>query len=316
MRLRDAVSQYIKSRRALGGKFVTEAQVLHFFLKGLDEDIGCDDATPDQARHFLEGHGKLTQTRALKFCVLDAFFGFAISRGYASSSPMPLRDDEPRKPSPPPPYVYTRDELCRLFDAVRVSQARAFQIDAETFLTLLLLLYGAGLRGGEAFRLTFSDVDLSNAVLTVRISKFYKSRLVPVGPQLADALRAYAKLRATRPRPAGKDSTFLANQDGTPLSSSSVYSVFQKVRCTAGLDLTDRTRQLPSLHSLRHTFAVHRLTAWYREGADVQRLLPLLSTYLGHATLASTQVYLTMTPELLQQASLRFERYARGDEDA
>ena len=66
------------------------------------------------------------------------------------------------------------------------------------------------------------------------------------------------------------------------------------------------------LHSLRHSFAVHRVTAWYREGADVQRLLPVLSTYLGHARLSDTQVYLSMTPELLQEASLRLERHARG----
>jgi integrase len=72
---------------------------------------------------------------------------------------------------------------------------------------------------------------------------------------------------------------------------------------------------VPRLHDLRHSFAVHRLTAWYREGCDVQRLLPVLSIYLGHADLEGTKVYLTMTPELLQQASLRFERYARGGSD-
>ena len=75
-------------------------------------------------------------------------------------------------------------------------------------------------------------------------------------------------------------------------------------------------RHSPRLHDLRHSFAVHRLTDWYRQGADVQRLLPVLSTYLGHTDLAGTQVYLSMTPELLQQASSRFERYASGGSDA
>jgi site-specific recombinase XerD len=70
------------------------------------------------------------------------------------------------------------------------------------------------------------------------------------------------------------------------------------------------------MHDLRHSFAVHRLTAWYREGADVQRLLPVLSTYLGHSDLEGTKIYLTMTPELLAQASMRFARFARGGEDA
>jgi site-specific recombinase XerD len=75
-------------------------------------------------------------------------------------------------------------------------------------------------------------------------------------------------------------------------------------------------RQVPRLHDLRHSFAVHRLTAWYRQGADVQRLLPVLSTYLGHSDLEGTKVYLSMTPELLQQASLRFARYVEGGQDA
>jgi site-specific recombinase XerD len=80
----------------------------------------------------------------------------------------------------------------------------------------------------------------------------------------------------------------------------------------AGVRRKDDASEQPRLHDLRHAFAVHRLTAWYREGADVQRLLHHLSVYLGHAHLANTQIYLTMTPELLQQAGTRFERYARG----
>ena len=172
------------------------------------------------------------------------------------------------------------------------------------------------MRGAEARGLTLADVDLSASVLTVHDTKFYKSRLVPVGLQLVNTLREYGKMRATRPRPAGKDSTFLANRDGTRLTGSTAQHAFRRLRCTAGIGDTDATRQPPGLHSLRHSFAVHRLVAWYRQGADVQRLLPFLSTYLGHARLAETQVYLSMTPDLLHEASLRFERYARGDGDA
>ena len=100
------------------------------------------------------------------------------------------------------------------------------------------------------------------------------------------------------------------------LSRGSPIHSFRRLRRAAGICDTDRSRLAPTLHSLRHTFAVHCLTAWYRQGADVQRLLPVLSTYLGHAKLADTQVYLSMTPELLQRASLRFERFARGHGDA
>ena len=92
-------------------------------------------------------------------------------------------------------------------------------------------------------------------------------------------------------------------------------ATFTRAKRSAGIHGSQHTRQSPRLHSFRHTFAVHRLTSWYRQGADVQRLLPVLSTYLGHAKLENTQVYLSMTPELLQQASLRFESYARGHND-
>jgi integrase len=92
-----------------------------------------------------------------------------------------------------------------------------------------------------------------------------------------------------------------------------LQNAFKRLRNHAGIHRTDGGRYQPRLHDLRHTFAVHRLTSWYQQGADVQRLLPNLSVYLGHINVASTQVYLTMTPELLQEASARFESYARRE---
>ena len=108
------------------------------------------------------------------------------------------------------------------------------------------------------------------------------------------------------------DSTFLANRDGTPLVKGTVQTAFAKLLQAAGIERSDDGRRAPCLHSLRHTAAVNRLTSWYRRGADVQRLLPALSTWLGHAHLDGTQVYLSMTPELLQEASLRFDHYVNG----
>ena len=176
----------------------------------------------------------------------------------------------------------------------------------------LLLLYGAGLRSGEARRLTIGDVDLEEAVLTVRDTKFFKNRLVPVCPQLADALSAYSRRRARRPLPEGMVSTFLACRDGSPLNGATAYSVFAKLLRAAEIQGSIDGHRGPCLHALRHAAAVNRLTAWYRAGADVQRLLPVLATYLGHANLNGTQVYLSMTPELLQEASVLFDRYING----
>ena len=226
--------------------------------------------------------------------------------------------DAPRSPVRAPPYIYSRDELVRLFDpaTVEASRRRAVQLDAVTFRTLLLLLYGAGLRFGEATRLTLADVDLANAVLTIRATKFYKSRLVPVGPQLAALLGSHVTLRQRAGLVEGQDALLLANRDGTQLASSTVLAAFDTLRRLAVVHRPAAGRTIPRLHDLRHSFAVHRLTSWYRQGADVQRLLPVLSTYLGHADLEGTKIYLSMTPELLEEASLRFARYAAGGRHA
>lgn len=313
MKLRDAIPQYIEWRRVHGAKFETGAITLNLFLRTINADIDCDAVTRDQVRTFLAGTGKLTRNRENKYGSLNGFYRFAISRGYASCSPLP--DNEPKPPKSARAYIYSRDEIRRLFDAIEFSRRYALQLDADTFRTLLLLLYGTGLRGREARRLTVVDVDLSAAVLTVRDTKFFKSRLVPVGPQLASALEAYAAKRATRTLPLGRDSSFLANRDGSPLNRDTIQCAFAGLLRTAGIEGTDDTCRPPCLHSFRHTFAVHRLTDWYRQDADVQRLLPYLSTYLGHSELAYTQVYLPMTPELLQEASLRLERYLKGEND-
>jgi len=311
MTLRDAIGQYILWRQAHGAKFTTGTDILRHFLGYADGDMACDAVTTAQVLAFLAGKGPLTRNRENKYYALAGFWRHAISRGHASRSPLP--DNEPRSPVRAPPYIYSRDELRRLFDpaTLEISRRSAVQLDAVTFRTLLLLLYGAGLRFSEATHLTLADVDLPEAVLTIRATKFYKSRLVPVGPQLAKVLNAHVVLRQRSSLAQGQDSFLLANRDETQLASSTVQAAFDALRRIAGILSTAGGRRIPRLHDLRHSFAVHSLTAWYRQGADVQRLLPVLSTYLGHADLEGTKVYLSMTPELLQQASLRFARFAR-----
>lgn len=314
MTLRDAINQYIAWRQAHGEKYRSCSAILHLFLKSVGGETNCNAVTPAQVLSFLAGKGPLTRNRENKYSALAGFYRYAINRGYVMRSPLP--DNEPKPPASAPPHIFSRDELRRLFDAMEDSRGRAAQLDADTFRTLLFVLYGAGLRVGEARRLTLADVDLPGAVLTIRGTKFYKSRLVPIGPQLATMLKTYGSLRASRPLQQGSNSFFLANRDGTPLAHSTILQAFAELRRAAGIHGANGRRHSPRLHDLRHSFAVHRLTDWYRQGADVQRLLPVLSTYLGHTDLAGTQVYLSMTPELLQQASSRFERYASGGDDA
>ena len=316
MTLREAIEQYIRWRQAHGAKFTNSAGLLRGFVRHAGSDTPCNHVNTAQILAFLAGHEPLTRTRENKYYALVGFWRYAISRGYASRSPLPA--NERSSPERAPPYIYSRDELARLFDPTTVETSRrgAVQLDAVTFRTLLILLYGAGLRYGEASRLTLADVDLTNAVLTIRATKFFKSRLVPVGPQLAAVVATHVSQRRRAGLVDDGNALLLANRDGTRLASSTVQDAFDTLRRVAGVGRSAGGRTIPRLHDLRHSFAVHRLTSWYREGADVQRLLPVLSTYLGHADLEGTKVYLSMTPELLEQASLRFARYAEGGRHA
>lgn len=312
MILRDAIDHYVAWQRAHGARFITSAGTLYHFCNNIPEQMLCDDVTEKEVRKFLIGTGPLTRTRANKYGALAGFYRYAISRDYAAQSPLPAADEEPRKQQSAPSYIYSREELQRLIKAIPISRRRASKLDADTFRVLLLILYGAGLRTSEALHLTIKDVDLTEAVLTVRNTKFYKSRLVPVASQLASALIAYIQRRSDRQLPEGTDSSFLANLDGTQVKKHNVDYAFKQLLETTGISCKEDGRRAPCLHALRHTAAVHRLTSWYREGADVQRLLPVLSTYLGHAKLDNTSVYLSMTPELLHEASVCFDRYVNG----
>lgn len=155
------------------------------------------------------------------------------------------------------------------------------------------------------------DVDLDERVLTVRNTKLYKTCLVPVGPQLAAALRMYFEQRSALALPEALASAFLCSRTGHRLTYPHVVTLFQRIRLAAGIGCPPGEPRPPRLHDLRHTAAAHRVLAWYRSGKDVQQLLPYLAAYLGHADIRSTQRYLQMTPELLQEASRRFAAYAQ-----
>lgn len=310
MTLRESVDRYVAWQRQHGAKFHSSAQALDTFCRQIGEGRDCDTVGEHEVRRFLAGKGTLTRTRSVKYGTLAGFYSFALTRNHVSRIPMPPREAEPRPPDVAPSFIFTREELRCLFRAAGSGRRPCPKLDAQTFRTFLLLLYGAGLRSGEARRLTVADVDLDSAVLAVNDSKFYKSRLVPVGADLAGVLRRYAVARAQRPLHEGTASTFLACRDGSPLKKGIVRCAFRATLRAAGISNSKPGCRAPCLHSLRHSFATHRLTSWHREGADVQALLPALSTYLGHASVAATQVYISMTPELLDEASRRFERYS------
>lgn len=308
MKLAKVVYGYVRFKRSIGFRFREETRTLRSFCRALgDLDVG--DVEPNAVLAFLNGSGPITTYWRQKFIILSGFYRFALGRGYVSSSPLP--QTLPKFPPAMTPYVYSPEEIKRLVSATGSLRTPMSPLQAETLRTLLLLLCGTGLRIREALSLKLQDVNLEDGLLTVRKTKFFKSRIVPLGPRLTDELRTYATKRHRLPCPSGEGSAFFSTRTGHPLSYERVEKVFQRLRSRAGVYREKAARYQPRIHDFRATFAVHCLLGWYRQGRDVQRLLPHLATYLGHVGIRSTQRYLQLTPELLQEASVRFVTYAR-----
>jgi len=190
--------------------------------------------------------------------------------------------------------VLTHDEVRRLLDAAdRIEPMASTHLRHLVLPELLRVLYGCGLRLEEALSLRIRDVDLVQGVLHINDTKFRKDRLVPPARPLVVRLQNYATTLGSRP----EDDYFFPSPRGGRLDGGGVYRNYRELlqRCHIG---HGGRGEGPRLHDLRHTFAVHTLLRWYREGADLQARLPVLATYLGHASIEGTQDYLQMTAEL------------------
>lgn len=309
MNLKTLILNYIAYRKAMGEKFLTNATYLKAFSKAMGDSIDIEHVSIAQITDFLYGHSPVTSAWFIKYTALAGFYEYAICRGFIDYSPLPKTI--PKKPPAFVPYIYTRQELRQLFKAAFTYQKNRSYVEPYMVHKILIVLYGTGLRLSEALSLTLADVDLHQSVIVVKQTKFYKTRLVPFGAQLDEVIRAYISWRKKKGFSQEDDSPFFYGRDNKSLDISTMRAAFQRIRKKAGIQRTDGARYQPRLHDLRHSFCVHRLMSWYQESADVQQLLPILSVYMGHAHLAATSVYLTMTNDLLQKAGKRFEKYAR-----
>jgi integrase len=197
------------------------------------------------------------------------------------------------------PHVFTPGDVRAILSAA--AELTGPRLRSQTFHALVLTLYCTGLRLGEAARLCFADVDLERRVLLVRESKG-KTRIVPFRADLARELVRYRELRSGV---AGVTGAFFVRPDGRFYSTRLVSLTFQRILRRIGLK-PPRGRVGPRPYDFRHTYAVHRLTQWYRAGVDLHARLPWLSAYMGHDDLLGTETYLRATPELMEVASRRF----------
>lgn len=305
MKLSTAVKEFIAYKRSRGALYCRQAHTLNAFCKAFPgRDITA--VTTDDVKHFVFKNP--CRCKQAIYAPLRVFWRFAADRRYVPCPP--LLAVPPRAPIDLGPYIYTHEELKRLFAEAEKITRWNDPLFGITLRTILILLYGAGLRINEALSLKGEDVDIADSMLTIRDTKFFKSRLVPISSQLTEVLLAYVVERTRAHHPVTAEGYFFATARSISLQAQLVQRRFKKLRNRLGIRRTDGAFHQPRLHDLRHTFARHRLLAGYHDKEDLQPLLVGLSTYLGHSDLKNTQRYLTLAPELLSGASQRFERYA------
>jgi integrase/recombinase XerD len=314
--LKQHLRDYLELRRGLGFDLGRVESRLNNFLEFLKTKRTRQITTPLALEFALRSDHRAAGTQA---GCLSAIRGFA---RYLSGI-------EPNIEVPPPglvrlghrpqPYIYSEDEIIRILDAARRHPSTPrYALKPHTLYTLLGLLTVTGMRLTEALNLKVEDIDWEQGVLSVGRAKFQKSRLVPLRTSTLQQLREYIKRRdeffAARPWRQPANRVFVSTH-GTALTHCEMGEDFRRLTRRIGLRAHDASHG-PRLHDLRHRFAVTTLVRGYRTGKDVARLLPVLSTYLGHGFITGTYWYLTCTAELSAAAAKRLDRRWEGGNHA
>lgn len=204
------------------------------------------------------------------------------------------------------PYVFQHKEVKDIMGAVdRLPPDRRTPIRHLIMPEIFRLLYCCGMRVGEVLQLRVGDVDLDAGVVAIRDAKFNKDRLLPLPESMTIRLQQYVAITGER---APEAFLFPAPDDG-PYSTVTIYGIFRRLLRECGIPHRGRGKG-PRMHELRHAFAIHTLERWYRQGENLEAKLPLLSAYMGHRSLAGTQRYLRLTPEIFSDISVRLENFA------
>lgn len=301
--IREAVQEYLAMRRGLGFKLNYAGVTLLDFVSFLEVQ-GASHITTKLALTWAQQPSKVQPTEWARR--LSCVRGFARHRSATDpQTEIPPWGLLPYRPSRARPYLYTIEEIERLL-GVALNLAPTGGLRPWTYYCLFGLLSVTGLRISEALDLKVEDVDLRDAVLTIRGTKFGKSRLVPLHTSTRKVLADYVSRRErfVGGRPA---SYLFVSKRGNRLDGGEVRRTFYALSRQIGLRGPSASHG-PRLHDFRHRFATQTLLNWYRSGQDPERRLPVLSTYLGHVHVADTYWYLSACPELMQQAMARLER--------
>lgn len=300
------LNEYVALRRRLGFQFKTQAEALIQFDRFAHARGHAGAMTAELIVAFATS-GNVSEThQARRYQVVCNFTEYLANFEPAT----PLMDPRfirwPRQR--PVPHIFTEHEIASLLkEAKKIS--RRHPVRGAAVHAIVGLGAATGMRVSEVLRLDRGDVDLKTGVLTVRRTKFNKDRLVPVHPTTLEVLRRYAEVRDAHFGEVASPAFFL-NLRERRYSRHTAQLDFWRLGRAAGL--REATGNGPRYHDLRHTYAVRRLAGWYREGLDLQAMLPVLATYMGHAHYSDTAYYLTATAELLGLAADRFASFV-GD---
>lgn len=317
MSIAEAISQYTQYRIDLGGKFRISGYVLKSFGQYVGEETDIRDVKEGQCTCYLSVKGYkgevVTSYWFTLHTILNCFFKWCVERGLSDT--IPLQTLIPNKPQAYVPYIYTVDELASIFDCALHYRKRFNVYYPEMVQAVLKTIYFLGLRPGEAIRMTISDIHLKDgSYALIRETKFHKSRMVPFNSQVASMFSELMSWRRKNNVRCDENAPLFIDKRGNGFNLCSLQYAFRLICDAACIHRTDRESSHSDVRmmDLRHTFATNRMTAWYKEGRDMQAMLPILSTYLGHDHIDSTAVYISFVPELLHEAGRKFEDYYKN----
>ena len=299
--LRRALSDYLRVRRALGFKLRSAGLMLPDFVAYLEKRRATFVTIVAAIAWATQPRDTHPNWWSKRLVVVRGFAKYLQTIDRRTEVP-PLDHLPASEGARATPYLYSAADITALLSATETLWS---PLRVATYRTLMGLLAVTGMRVGEAIALDDRDFDRRRDVLVIRKTKFDKSREVPLHDSTVQALVRYQRDR-NRLSPSRKTSSLFASTAGSRLIYQNVHETFLKLVYAAGLG--NRRPHRPTIHDLRHAFAIRTVLDWYRDGVDVEARLPLLSTYLGHIGPSSTYWYLTAVPELLEAATVRLER--------
>ncbi len=305
--LREAVQDYLALRRSLGFKLREDGARLADFVSFM-EQRKASYVTHELALTWAQAPPALPSQWARRLGFVRVF-----ARHRSATDPRTQIPPNGLLPYPSTrirPYIYSDHEIQALLDAALKMRCRT-ALRPWTYYCLIGLLSVSGLRLGEALNLELQDLDLQAAVLTIRSGKFRKSRLVPLHRSTREVLADYMARRDQSAAGRSSSSHLFVSERRKRLDVRVVHETFNTLSQQVGLR-EPSTNHGPRLHDFRHRFAFKTLLNWYRSKKDAERLLPVLSDYLGHVNVSCTYWYLQSWPELMQEAMARLERRWEG----